>query len=269
MNEQTIELNQKSAYAIIHYFFSLIDIIFFMIILYISKCYFYINMRLLSIMALDIIIRVIKILVYYSRQSFLKEFILTMICCFQFYLIISFINQAFISSGSYYANDVNQIGIGIIEFSFFILLFILLDFPFEKFYFNESNKFYLFKFLLLIICLYLFYKYIMNKFNNYLNNVSEKIQQNIFLFSILTSLPNLAFYSFFGKYVLQLFKLFLTNKLFIQYLEMAIITFNETAKNAIFIVLNGILYIFSLDLEFKRMSDKYDGVEISVNQGSN
>lgn len=241
--DQSIEDNHKSAFIIIHSFFSFVDILLIIIILYMARYYIYPFKQLLYVMILSIINRIINILSYSFKISFLKELFLTLITCSQFFFILSFINHVFIGSESIYLKYLKDISN--FESKFFSLLFLFLVFPSEKFFFTYSNVFYIFKSFFVFICLYFFYKYMKKKFKYFVEHYSDKIRQKIFLYSIFINLPGLAFYSFCGKILLILFKLLFKDKLYISYLEMALITFNESGKYAIYIILLGLSYILS------------------------
>ena len=101
----------------------------------------------------------------------------------------------------------------------------------------------------------------MNKYKDYLDSVQDRIQQNIFLNSIMSNMPGLAFYSLCAKIFLYLIESGFRNKLFLSYLDMAQITLNEAAKYSIFLVLGSFLYLIILDTDFNR--EKYD---VTVNQ---
>ena len=101
----------------------------------------------------------------------------------------------------------------------------------------------------------------MNKYKDYLDSIQDKTQQNLVLFSIMSNMPGLSFYSLCGKIFLYLIESGFTNKLFLSYLDMAQITLNEAAKYSIFLVLGSFLYIIMLDTDFNR--EKYD---VTINQ---
>ena len=101
----------------------------------------------------------------------------------------------------------------------------------------------------------------MNKYKDYLDSIQDKTQQNLLLFSIISNMPGLAFYSLCAKIFLYLIQSGFRNKLFLSYLDMAQITLNEVAKYSIFLVLGSFLYIIMLDTDFNR--EKYN---VTVNQ---
>ena len=255
---ETIEENHRSAFKIIQYFFSFADLIIIALMLFMSKFYIFQIMKLLFLMIIDILIRIIKLYTYSYQNSFSKEFFLTIFTLCQFLLIISFFNKVLINSEN---NYLIQSEISLSEYILFSIGFFLIVFPFEKLYFNESRTFYIFKCLLLFICLFFFYRYIMNKYKDYLDSIQDRTQQNLILLSIMANMPGLAFYSFCGKIFLYLIESGFSNKLFLSYLNMAQITLNEAAKYSIFLVLGSILYIFLLDADFNH--EKYD---VTVNQ---
>ena len=255
---ETIEENHRSAFRIIQYFFSSMDILLIALMLYMVKLYIFPIMQLLILMIIDILIRIIKVYTYSYQNSFSKEFFLTIFTLSQFLLIISFFNKALLNSDN---NYIIQSEIGLSEYVFFSIGFFFINFPFEKLYFNESSAFYILKCILLFICLFIFYRYIMNKYKDYLDSIQDRIRQNFVLYSIMSNMPGLAFYSLCAKIFLYLIKSGFRNKLFLSYLDMAQITLIEASKYSIFLVLGSLLYIIMLDTDFNR--EKYD---VTVNQ---
>ena len=255
---ETIEENHKSAFRIIQYFFSCTDLLIIALMLYMAKFYIFHIMKLFILMIIDILIRIIKIYTYSYQISFSKEFFLTIFTLFQFLLIISFFNKALLNSENNYLIQ-NEIGFS--EYVLFSVGFFFIVFPFEKLYFNESRIFYILKCIILFICLFYFYRYIMNKYKDYLDSIQDRTQQNLVLFSIMSNMPGLAFYSLCTKIFLYLIESGFRNKLFLSYLNMAEIALNEAAKYSIFLVLGSLLYIILLDTDFNH--EKYD---VTVNQ---
>lgn len=255
---ETIEENHRSAFRIIQYFFSSMDLLLIALMLYMVKLYIFPIMQLLILMIIDILIRIIKVYTYSYQNSFSKKFFLTIFTLSQFLLIISFFNKALLNSDN---NYIIQSEIGLSEYVFFAIAFFFIVFPFEKFYFSESSAFYILKCILLFICLFIFYRYIKNKYKDYLESIQDRTRQNLVLYSILSNMPGLAFYSFCLKIFLYLIKSAFRNKLFLSYLDMAEITLNEAAKYSIYLILGSFLYIIMADIELNR--EKY---VVTVNQ---
>ena len=255
---EMIEENHRIAFRIIQYFFSFADLLIIGLMLFMTSFNIFLIMKLLILMVVDILIRIIKIYAYSYQNSFSKEFFLTIFTLSQFLLIISFFNKALLNSEN---NYLIQREISFSEYVLFSVVFFFIVFPFEKLYFNESSTFYLLKCIILLICLFIFYRYIMNKYKDYLDSIQDKTQQNIVLFSIMSSMPGLAFYSLCAKIFLYLIESGFRNKLFLSYLNMAQITLNEAAKYSIFLVLGSLLYIILLDIDFNH--EKYS---VTVNQ---
>lgn len=257
---KTIEENHRDAFTIIQYFFSFSDLLLSILILFISKFNFHYIKKLLYLIGIDIMIRIIKLYTYSVQNSFVIEIFLTIFTCSQFFFIISFINDALSNLDSNYSMQ-NEIGNS--EYIIFTSIFFFLIFPFEKLYFTENKAFHFIKCVILFLCLCFFYKYISNKYKDYLDNLNEKMQ-SIFTISFLMNMPNLSFYCFSGKIILYLMKKIFQNKLLLSYLDMAQISLNETAKYSIFLVLISLLYIWSFEFtEFNRENEKYS---VTVNQ---
>ena len=257
--DQYIEQNHREAFNIVHIFFSFSDLFLIGIILFITKFNIKYIKQLLFLIGIDIVIRIIKIFTYYTKNSYSKEIFLTTLTCCQFFLIISFFNNAMsnLESGS------SQNEIGSLENTIFTTLFFFIIFPFEKLYYSESKAFYFFKCLALFLCLYSFYRILKNKYKDYIENLKGKLQ-NVILLSIFANMPKLAFYCFNGKIFLYLIEKFFKNKLLLSYLDMAQIALNETAKYSIFLILSSLLYIWSFDfIEYNKDNESYS---VTVNQ---
>lgn len=239
-DEQKIEENHKKAFEIIQYFFSGTDIFFILIFLCITGFNFNRISKLLSIMSLDIILRVIELFTYSIQNSFNKELFISIIESIQFILVMLFINNVMSNSSN---NDNYENIISIFEVVLFTVLFYLIIFPFEKFVFNNTNNFFIGKCVTASLIIFILYKCIGGKYKEFLKNILVKIQDNIFLYSILVNLPSLAFYVFIARYSLNLLLLVIKNKLYVSYLEMILISFNEAGKYSVIVVLAGLLYI--------------------------
>ncbi len=255
--EQEIEKNHREAFKIIQFFFSSVDILFIFVFLYLAK--FNINpiSKLIYVMLIDILQRLTELITYSFKNSFFKEFFLSLFGSCQFFFIISHYNNTL----KYLNNNNSQNESENIVYIMQTIVFYLVIFPFEKF--NDSNKYYIYKYIIIIICLYFLFKYIINNYKKHLEIVSYKIQQNIFINSILVNMPILSYYSIIIKCVLKLIKLLLSNKLYLSYLDMSIIVFNETFKYAIYLLLTTLLYIL-VDSDY--MTKGIGQYEITVSQ---
>jgi len=260
INEQIIEENHKTAFNIIHYFFSILDILFFLIFIIITKCYFKSLLKLFFLLFIDILLRFIEIFNYSAEKTFNKLLFISILESCQFILIISYVNKGFINADSYGNRNI----IGILEYILFTILFGIFSFPFEILYFKESYILYISKYFLIILCLIFLNKYLMKKYNEYLEGIKYKVERNCCLFSIFFGAPDLAFYLYYFKYIVKVIKLFIINKLYRNYLQMGIICINESAKYSIFLFLGGLLYIYESDPDTNRGSDKYT-VTVSQN----
>ena len=89
--DQYIEQNHREAFNIVHIFFSFSDLFLIGIILFITKFNIKYIKQLLFLIGIDIVIRIIKIFTYYTKNSYSKEIFLTTLTCCQFFLIISFL----------------------------------------------------------------------------------------------------------------------------------------------------------------------------------
>ena len=256
---KAIEENHRDAFKIIQYFFSCSDLLLTIIILFISKLNMQYIQKLLYLMGLDIIIRLIKLYTYDIQDSSIKELFLSIFTSYQFFLIMTFFQTALSNlESNLMQNQTGNSGLLAFTAAFFFLIF-----PIEKIYLYESNKFCFSKCIILFLCLFYFYKYLSNKYKDYMENQKGKAQSFMVL-SILTNMPRLAFYCFNGKIFLKLIVLFFQNKLLLSYLDMAQIALNESAKYSIFLILASLLYIWSFD--FVDINKENETYAVTVNQ---
>jgi hypothetical protein len=258
--DQTIDENHRIAYRIIHFFFSCTDFFYIFLFLFIYRCNVTPILHVFSIMSFDVLVRIVELSSYFSKNSFSKELLLSFLASVQFYLLISYINKSFMNS----TFSINQNGIGTPEYFLFTFSFGMIIFPFEIFMFYDSNLFWIFKFVFIFISIYLFNTFMMNKFKDFLLSLSEKAHQNILLLSIIQKMPGLAFYSFSSICFIKMIRLTLINQLYVSYLEMGLISLKETGKYALFILLGAMSVVIESDQEYNRSNENKYG--ITVNQ---
>ena len=162
--DQTIDENHRIAYRIIHFFFSCTDFFYIFLFLFIYRCNVTPILHIFSIMSFDVLVRIVELSSYFTKNSFSKELLLSLLASSQFYLIISYINKSFMNS----TFSINQNGIGTAEYTLFTFSFGMIIFPFEIFMFYDSNLFWIFKFVFIFISIYLFNTFMMNKFKDFL-----------------------------------------------------------------------------------------------------
>ena len=260
--EQTIEENHYIAFKIIQYFFICINIFLIFLFYFFTNYNFISIFRLFIIFILDSIIRLLEIFLYSIQNNIYKELAISIIESSQFLLIISFINKGFINSDNY----VNRNTIKIFEYIILDLFFLIITFPIEKFYFNDSHIFFILKYIFSLLSLFLFNKYIMNKFKEFLYSIISKIKLNICLFITLESIPKIAYYLYFMKFFLKFFQIYLAkiDEIYTNYLKMAIISIKEAGKYSICIFLGGLLYVYETNSEFNTKGN--DSYSVTVNQ---
>ena len=260
--EQSIEGNYYTAFKIIQYFFSCTNIFLILIFYFINNYKFISIFKLFVIFVIDIIIRCLEIFSYSIQDNIYKEIAISIMELTQFLLIISYINKGFINSDNY----VNKNTIKLFEYVLLALFFLIISAPIEKFYFNENHIFHICKCLFSFLSLFLFNKYIMKKFKEFLGSIVSKMKLNICLFIVLVSIPKIAYYLYYMKFFLKFIHAYLTyiNKIYINYLKMAIISINEAAKYSICIFFGGLSYIYETNLDFNNKGN--DVYSVTVNQ---
>ena len=102
----------------------------------------------------------------------------------------------------------------------------------------------------------------MNRYKIFLISVSDLIQTNILLDSMIRNMPCMAYFTYSLKCFVKISTLFVKNKLYSSYLDMGIITLNELGKYSIFVLLGALLYIFESEPYFINKNYKCD---VSVN----
>ena len=236
-----IEENKRTGFSIIELFFCFIDFIYGFIYCIMSRNSLQILINILVIILLDIIDRIFQIF-FFTINLNIKSLIIFILSLSQFYYIICFIIN--ILSNMDIDNCQKQRH-KIILTSFFGLIV----FPYEEIIKNTKLNYYRFIFIIIIIC-YTNY-FIRKKMDEYINNIYEKINENLFLYGIIYFIPYFIYFSSFALCFLEFTKIFLFDELYKSYFLFASIIFKEVIKNCTFIFLGGILYLFAFDLEFK------------------
>ena len=259
--EQTIEEIHYIAFKIIQYFFISTNICLSFLFYYITNYNFFAILRLFIIFLIDNIIRLLEIFSYSNQDNYYKDIAISFMESSQFLLIISFINKGFINSDNY----VNRNTIKIFEYIILELSFLIITFPIEQFYFNDNHIFYTLKCIFSFLGLFLFNKYIMQKFKEFLDSMLSKMKLTICLFTILVSIPKIAYYLYFMKFFLNFIQIYLKNinEIYISYLKMAIISIKEAGKYSICIFLGGLLYIYESNPEFSTKRNDIYSVTVS------
>ena len=234
--EEIIEDHDKiDIYASL--FFTIFDIILYFVILCLFGCF---NRVLLSIkqnisflILIDICIRMVNIF-YSSLIYFLpKEIILTIFASFQFFLIISILNQIFNENNDGNTLDKIEIKYPFLTSVFFFIFAITLKY---------NITLYLIQYGCAIVAILIYAFYVKRKIDFYLFKLEKKKPQcgsNNFLhnFTMFISLYFIVFY------VLKLANLFVENLKYYSYMEIGIDMVKEITKYISFIM---VIYFYHL-----------------------
>ncbi len=247
-----------TADSLISLFFALIDMIIYIIILFIFGCefnkkFFSHRQKLSLLLILDAVLRIINLYITTFIYSVLKEIIITLIVTLQFYLMILLLNQIFTDKNNESLLESLEIKYPFLtSVAFFFLSFIL----------NFSKAISFFKYILAIIALLGYGYYIDIKVNLFLKNVEKKnpyfpgqrftsnITQYIIIYFVI-------------YYILKIFGLFIEDKLYFSYMEMACDVFKEVGKYLSFCLVISIYYLFNKYIK----EEDYDFAN-SSNQGA-
>jgi len=247
-----------TADSLISLFFALIDMIIYIIILFIFGCefnkkFFSHRQKLSLLLILDAVLRIINLYITTFIYSVLKEIIITLIVTLQFYLMVLLLNQIFTDKNNESLLESLEIKYPFLtSVAFFFLSFIL----------NFSKAISFFKYILAIIALLGYGYYIDIKVNLFLKNVEKK--NPYFPGQRFTSnIPQYIIIYFVIYYILKIFGLFIENKLYFSYMEMACDVFKEVGKYLSFSLVISIYYLFNKYIK----EEDYDFAN-SSNQGA-
>ena len=227
---EIIEKHEK-ADSFISLFFALIDLIIYIVIIFIFGCefnkkFFSHRQKLSLLLILDVVLRIINFYINTFIYSLLKELLINMIVTLQFYLMINLLNQIFTDKNNESLLESLEIKYPILtSFAFFIFAFIL----------NLSKAISFFKYILAIIGILGYGYYIGIKIDLFLINVEKKnpyysgknFTSNISQFILIY---------FIVYYVLKILGLFIDNKLYFSYIEMVCDIFKESIISLTFLI---------------------------------
>ena len=260
MNSKIIsEIIEKhdTAEAFISLFFAIIDMLTYMVILFIFGCefnkkFFSHRQKLSLLIILDAILRILNLYINSFVYSVIKEILITMIVTLQFYLIILLLNQIFTDK-----NNESLLESLEIKYPF------LTSVAFYMFAFIYSSKFIsFFQYILAIFAILGYGYYVGVKVDLFLKNVEKKNPyfsgQNF-----TTNIPTFIVLYFVIYFVLRIFGLFIYNKLYFSYMEMICDIFKEVGKYLSFSLVITVYYLFNKYIK----EEDYDSAN-SSNQGA-
>ena len=241
--DEEIMQNHNQAEAFISLFFAGLDVITYIVILTLFGFEFKSldspKQKLTIFLLLDGILRIINMYTDSYMQSFVREMVLSLIVTLQFYLSISMLEQIFIdkSNESFLVNELQIKNKYLFSFIFFCLVFSLKGLM-------TSNFLSSIQYICILILISVFYKYIANKIDLFLTNISKKNNQFQGR-NFINNLPFFVFLYFTIFYILQLCGLMIDNKLYESYMTMICTIFKEVGKYLNILLLIAIYHSFN------------------------
>ena len=246
MNSEVYEeimQNHNQAEAFISLFFAGLDVITYIVILTLFGFEFKSldspKQKLTMFLLLDGILRIINMYTDSYMQSFVREMVLSLIVTLQFYLSISMLEQIFTDKNneSFLVNELQIKNKYLFSFLFFCLVFSLKGLM-------TSNFLSSIQYICILILISVFYKYIANKIDLFLTNISKKNNQFQGR-NFINNLPFFVFLYFTIFYILQLCGLMIDNKLYESYMTMICTIFKEVGKYLNILLLIAIYHSFN------------------------
>lgn len=245
----------ENADNILTFFLTFLDIIILLIYLLHLKSENHaiqlLKLKLISIFAIDIIIRLLYIKTYYHANNIFKEIFFSGMPTSQFYLILSFLDQIlnniYISNTKYIVKQVNSI-----ELSFLFFLFI---FSYDKFSYSFSKHLCFLESIINLGCVFKLYEYLRDIILIIVEGINNRKVEISLIYSFIKNLPlsSLEFYVIF--YCLKIISLFIENSLYLIYIKIIILIVKETSKYFVFFILGSIIFILTKYYNNKNPSD--------------
>lgn len=241
---EEIKQNHNQAEAFISLFFAGLDAVTYIVILTLFGCELKSldspKQKISIILLLDGILRIISMYSDAYTKSFTQEMVFTLIVSIQFYLSISMLEQIFTdkSNDSYLENELHIRNKFLFSSIFFCLVFSF------KGIMESYTLISLIQYIFILISLSVFYKYIANKIELFLTNISRKNNQ-FHGKNFINNLPFFVFLYFIIYYILQLCALLIDNKLYESYMIMICTIFKEVGKYLVILLLISIYHSFT------------------------
>ena len=235
INEEEIMRNHNQADAFISLFFAGLDAVCYIIILTLFGCdfgnYNSPKQKLSILIVLDAVLRIINMFTDEYSKYFIKEIFFTSITTFQFYIIISCLNQILEKSNE---NNLDA-DLKIRNKSFLVIFFFGLVFSFKgilSFYKLISAL----QYICIIIGIYILSKYVGGKIEVYLANIVKK-EPSFDGENFMNNMPFFISTYFMINYFIEIISLFIDHKLYSSYIIMLCKIFKEVGKYLVFLLL--------------------------------
>ena len=233
ITQELIE-NYESADKILTLLFAVIDFIIIIFSLFNlkskNKKIYLLKYKLIALFIIDIILKIHYANKYYKIKSLFKEIIFSAFISFQFFLILSFLEQGYndtkVSKKGKFNKNIN--------IKFTCIIFFVITFPYDKFS-SSQKKICFIQSLILIYSIFVLYSKLKNKIIKIVQNVIKQNDikdKNIFLFILGSPFPCLIFYITY--YILRIIFLSINNQDFIIYTNIILKIIKDSSKYFLF-----------------------------------
>ena len=201
--------------------------------IYLLKC------KLFGLFLIDILLRIMYAKKYHKLKSVYNEIIFTFLKTYQFFLILSFLEQIFNDTrlnkkGKFYKK---------LSCKQLCIIFSLVTFSYEKFT-NSQKEICLIQSLIIIYCIFVLYIRLRNKIIKIVDNlVSQKENQRKKTYLCILGSPFISFIFYFSYYILRILFLTLENQEHIIYANIILTIIIDSSKYFLFSILELLLYV--------------------------
>lgn len=242
--EEEIMQNHNQADAFISLFFAGLDAVTYIVILTLFgfelKGCSSPKQQLSLFLILDGLLRIINMYTDVYSKTFVQETVFTLIVTLQFYLSMSILEQIFLDKCN---ETILENELQIRNKSLFAFLFFCLVFSFKGLM-TSYGLLSCLQYICILVSISIFYKYIGNKIDLFLSNITKKNNQ-FHGQNFINNLPFFILIYFMINYVLQLCSLMIENKLYESYMVMVCTVFKEVGKYLVILLLIAVYHSFN------------------------
>lgn len=242
--EEEIMQNHNQADAFISLFFAGLDAVTYIVILTLFgfelKGCSSPKQQLSLFLILDGLLRIINMYTDVYSKTFVQETVFSLIVTLQFYLSMSILEQVFLDKCN---ETILENELQIRNKSLFSFLFFCLVFSFKGLM-TSYGLLSCLQYICILVSISIFYKYIGNKIDLFLSNITKKNNQ-FHGQNFINNLPFFILIYFMINYVLQLCSLMIENKLYESYMVMVCTVFKEVGKYLVILLLIAVYHSFN------------------------
>ena len=205
-----------------------------------NKNIFLLKNKLFAIFIIDIILRILYAK-NNKKKSLFKECLFSSLSVTQFYLMLSFLEQAYQDT----KKSKNQNFYKALKKKHLCVIFLFVTFPYEKFAHSQKEICFI-QCLIIIYCIFVLYTLLKTKIIKIVKNILNKVtvhDKNIFLCILGSPLPCLILFT--SYYILRILFLSIENPDFIIYSNIILKIIKECSKYFLFFILEILVYIVS------------------------